>query len=139
MSRNYWVVKQEPEAYSWADLLKEGQTVWTGVRNFQARKHLRAMSAGDPVLFYHSGKEKQVVGLARVTKESFPDPTATEGPWLAVELAPVQPLTTFVPLNVIKADKLLQETLLAKQPRLSVSPLTEGQFQRILELGETTF
>jgi len=88
---NYWLVKSEPEAYSWSDLLKDGKTAWTGVRNYAARKNLRAMKAGDAVFFYHSGGEKSVVGLARVTKEPYPDPTADEDDWSTVDLAPEKP------------------------------------------------
>ena len=92
----YWLVKQEPEAYSWDDLVKDGRTAWTGVRNFTARNNLRAMKKGDLVLFYHSVTEKQVVGIARVEKEAHPDPTATEGDWSCVTLAPVKPLVGLI-------------------------------------------
>jgi len=134
---NFWLVKSEPEAYSWSDLLKDGKTAWTGVRNFAARNNLRAMKAGDHVFFYHSGEEKSVVGLARVTRESYPDPTAEEGDWSAVDLAPVKTLAKPVTLEVIKADKRLQEMKLVKQSRLSVMPVTAEQFTRFLELTET--
>src|SRR2546427_11678089 len=96
---NYWLVKSEPETYSFADLQKDGKTCWTGVRNFAARLNLRAMKKGDPVLFYHSGGEKQVVGAAQVQKEGYPDPTATEGDWSAVDLAPGQALKNPVSLG----------------------------------------
>src|SRR5436305_10144729 len=109
MTKNFWLVKQEPEAYSWSTFLKEGKAAWTGVRNFQARNNLRAMRKGDLVLFYHSVSDKQAVGLAQVVKESYPDPTATEGDWVAVELAPVKTLRKPVSLNMIKADKILRE------------------------------
>jgi len=115
---NYWLVKSEPEAYSWAQLVKDGQTAWTGVRNFAARNHLRAMEKGDLVFYYHSGEEKQVVELARVTKEAYPDPTAKEGEWSCVDLAPVKPLAKPVSLATIKADKVLREMPLVKQSRL---------------------
>ena len=134
---NYWLVKSEPETYSWSDLLKDGQTAWTGVRNFAARLNLRAMKTGDRVLYYHSGVEKSVVGLARVTREAYADPTATEGDWPAVDLAPVKPLVKPVTLAVIKADKRLQEMKLVKQSRLSVMPVAAEQFTRLLELAET--
>jgi len=104
---NYWLVKSEPEAYSWTQFLKDGKTVWTGVRNFQARNHLRAMKRGGLVLYYHSGGERRIVGLARVTKEAYPDPTSTEGDWSCIELAPAKPLAKTVCLSEIKADKLL--------------------------------
>jgi predicted RNA-binding protein with PUA-like domain len=137
MAKNFWLVKQEPEAYSWSTFLKDGKTAWTGVRNFQARNNLRAMKKGDWVLFYHSVSEKQVVGLARVEKESYPDPTADEGDWVAVDLAPVKTLKMPVSLEVIKADKLLREIPLVKQSRLSVTSLTASQFKRLLALAET--
>jgi predicted RNA-binding protein with PUA-like domain len=132
---NYWLVKSEPGAYSWPQLLKEGETPWTGVRNFAARNHLRAMKSGDAVFFYHSGEDKSVVGLARVVRESYPDPTADEGDWAAVDLAPVKPLAKPVALSQIKADKILKEMVLAKQSRLSVTPVTRDEFKRLLELS----
>jgi predicted RNA-binding protein with PUA-like domain len=137
MAKNYWLVKQEPESYSWATFEKEGGTAWTGVRNFQARNNLRAMKKGDPVLFYHSGESRECVGLARVGKEAYPDPTATEGDWSGADLVPVKPLKKSVSLAVIKADKALKEVPLIRNSRLSVMPLTEAQFNRILELSET--
>ncbi len=132
----YWLVKHEPEDYSWATLVKDGRTAWTGVRNFQARNSLRAMKKGDLVLFYHSGADKQVVGLARVEKEAYPDPTATEGDWSSVDLAPVKALEKPVVLDAIKADKALKGILLVRQTRLSVMGLTPAQFDRVLKLGE---
>jgi len=137
MARKFWLVKQEPESYSWADFVQEGKTAWTGVRNFQARNNLRAMKKGDLVLFYHSGERKEVVGVARVGKEAYPDPTATEGDWSGVDLVPVKALKKPVTLGVIKADRPLKEIPLIRNSRLSVMPLTEAQFNRILELGET--
>src|SRR5262245_40988502 len=107
MPKNYWMVKQEPEAYSWDTFVKEGSTAWTGVRNFQARNNLRAMKKGDMVFFYHSVSDKQVVGLARVAKEHFPDKTAEEGDWSAVELQPVKKLPRPVSLDEMKADRQL--------------------------------
>ena len=134
MGKNYWLVKQEPGSFSWATLVKAGRTDWTGVRNFQARKHLRGMKKGDLVLFYHSGEEKQIVGLARVEKEAYPDPTADEGDWSAVDIVPVKPLGKPVTLHQIKADKALKDMPLVRQSRLSVSPVTEEQFDRILSM-----
>lgn len=134
---NYWIVKSEPETYSWAAFVKEGGTAWTGVRNFAARNHLRAMKSGDLVFFYHSGDEKSVVGLARVKKEFYPDPTAKEGDWSCVDLAPEKPLTKPVTLAQIKAGNILMEMVLVKQSRLSVSPVTTTQFDRLLQLAET--
>jgi predicted RNA-binding protein with PUA-like domain len=132
---NYWLVKSEPEAYSWAQLVKDGKTAWTGVRNFTARNNLRAMEKGDHVFFYHSVSDKQVVGLTRVVKEAYPDPTAEEGDWSCVDLAPVKPLNTPVTLETIKADAVLKEMQLVRQSRLSVSPLTKAQAERLLKLG----
>ena len=137
MAKNYWLVKSEPEAYSWATFVKEGKTAWTGVRNFSARNHLRAMRKRDFVFFYHSVSEKQVVGLARVDKEAYPDSTASDGDWSAVDLVPVKPLKKPISLDVIKSDKLLQDIPIVRQSRLSVAPLTEAQFNRLLALAET--
>ena len=132
---NYWLAKSEPEAYAWGQLVKDGRTAWTGVRNFQARNNLRAMRTGDRVLFYHSVSEKSVVGLARVVREAYPDPTATEGDWSCVDLEPVKPLPTPVTLEVIKGDGALREMALLRQSRLSVTPLTKVEFERVLLLG----
>jgi|SRR5580698_5307437 predicted RNA-binding protein with PUA-like domain len=134
---NYWLVKSEPESYSWEQLVKDGRTAWTGVRNFTARINLRAMKKGDLVFFYHSGEGKLVVGLTRVEKEFYSDPTAEEGDWSCVDLAPVKALAKPVTLAQIKADKILRETKLATQGRLSVSPLTKSQFEQMLKLAET--
>ncbi|HWW00301.1 MAG TPA: EVE domain-containing protein [Candidatus Acidoferrum sp.] len=131
----FWLVKQEPEAYSWAMLVKDRRTAWTGVRNFQARINLRAMKKGDLVFYYHSVSEKQVVGIARVEKEAYPDPTATEGEWVCVDLVPVNALRKPVSLDAIRADKVLAEMKLVKQSRLSVTPVTPDQFNRILKLA----
>ena len=137
MAKNYWLVKQEPAAYSWSDFLKDGRTAWTGVRNFQARIHLRAMRQGDLVAFYHSVTDKQVVGLAKVDKEAYPDPTATEGDWSCVDLVPSKALKTPVSLAALKADPVLKNIPLVRQSRLSVSPLTPEQFDRLLQLADT--
>jgi predicted RNA-binding protein with PUA-like domain len=133
----YWLVKQEPNDYSWQALVKQGRTAWTGVRNFQARNHLRNMKRGDAVLFYHTGAERQVVGVASVVREAYADPTATEGDWACVDLVPAKPLSRPVTLEQIKADKMLQHVSLVKQPRLSVMPLTRELAARILELAGT--
>ena len=133
---NYWLAKSEPEAYSWEQLVKEGRTAWTGVRNFAARNNLRAMKKNDLVFFYHSGEEKSAVGLARVEKEFYADPTAEEGDWSCVDLAPVKGLKKPVTLAQIKGDKILREMVLVRQSRLSVSPLTKEQFERMMELAE---
>ena len=134
---NYWLAKSEPESYSWSQFVKDGHAAWTGVRNFQARNNLRAMKRGDIVCFYHSVTDKQIVGLARVVKEAYPDATAEEGDWSCVDLEPVKPLKTPVTLEAVKTDKILQETLLVKQSRISVTPLTKAQFERVLVLAET--
>ena len=132
---NYWLVKSEPAAYAWAQLVQDGKTAWTGVRNFQARNNLRAMKKGDLVFFYHSVSDKQVVGLARVAKEFYPDATATEGDWSCVDLEPVKPLKHPVPLETLKADAVLKAMPLVKQSRLSVTPLTPAQAERLLKLA----
>ena len=137
MLKNYWLVKSEPDAYSWTAFVTDGKTAWTGVRNFAARLNLRAMKKGDAVFFYHSNVGKEVVGLARVDKEAYPDPTATEGDWSCVDLVPVKPLKNPVNLDTIKNDKVLKDLPLVRQSRLSVSPLTGEQFKRLLELSET--
>jgi predicted RNA-binding protein with PUA-like domain len=134
---NYWLVKSEPEAYAWAQLMKDGKTAWTGVRNYAARLNLRAMKKGDLVCFYHSVTDKQIVGLARVAGEFYPDPTATEGDWSAVDLEPAKPLKTPVTLEAIKADKALKDMKLLRQSRLSVTTLTPAEFARIMELTGT--
>lgn len=132
---NYWLVKSEPESYSWSDFVKDGKTAWTGVRNFAARLNLRAMKKGDPVFYYHSVTGKEIVGLAQVAKEAYPDPTATEDDWSCVDLVPSKPLKKPVSLEALKADKILKEMKLVKQSRLSVSPVTKEQFERILKLS----
>lgn len=134
---NYWLVKSEPEAYSWSQFVKDGKTAWTGVRNFAARNNLRAMKKGDLVFFYHSGEQKSVIGLARVTKEFYPDATADEGDWSCVDVKAEKVLAKPVTLAQIKAEKILREMVLAKQSRLSVSPVTGTQFERLLRLAET--
>jgi predicted RNA-binding protein with PUA-like domain len=134
---NYWLVKSEPEAYSWETFVKEKRTAWTGVRNFQARNNLRAMKHGDLVLFYHSVTDKQIVGVARVDKEAYPDATAKEGDWSCVDLMAVKPLTNPVTLDALKSDRLLANMALLKQSRLSVTSLTPAEFRQILSLSST--
>ncbi|HEV2208167.1 MAG TPA: EVE domain-containing protein [Verrucomicrobiae bacterium] len=134
----HWLVKQEPEDYSWTDFVKDGRTAWTGVRNFQARNNLRAMKRGDLVLYYHSGEAKEIVGIARVEKEAYPDATAEEGNWVCLDLRPLKPLQTPVPLKTVKTHKGLKNMALARQPRLSVMPLTAKEFETVLEIGETS-
>jgi predicted RNA-binding protein with PUA-like domain len=133
--KNYWLVKQEPSAYSWSDFVEDGKTSWTGVRNFTARNNLRVMSVGDEVLFYHSVSDKAVVGIAKVTRAAYPDPTAKEGDWSTVDLAPVKPLNKAVTLEQIKADPRLRNISLIRQSRLSVHSLTPEQFRGIVGLA----
>jgi len=137
MAKNCWLIKQEPESYSWNNLKADGRTSWTGVRNFQARNNLRAMKKGDRILFYHSVSEKRVVGIAGVDREQYPDPTAEEGDWSSVDIVPIKDLKSPVGLDSIKSDKILKDMLLLRNSRLSVMPVTAEQFQRILELGQT--
>ncbi len=139
MAKNYWLVKQEPESYSWDTFVKERGTDWTGVRNFAARNNLRSMKRGDLVLFYHSVSEKRVVGIAKVTREAFPDRTATEGDWSCVTLVPVRALANPVALEQIKSDRVLKTLRLVKQSRLSVMPVGEKEFRRLLGLSGTEF
>lgn len=131
---NYWLVKQEPESYSFDDLTKDGKTDWTGVRNYQARNNLRAMKTGDKVLYYHTGAEKSVVGITEVSRAEFPDPTDEK--WIAVEIKPLEKLTNPVSLEQIKAEKSLENIALIKQSRLSVLPLSKNEFEKILKLSQ---
>ena len=133
--KKFWLVKQEPAAYSWANFVAEGKTRWTGVRNYTARNNLRAMHKGDAVLYYHSVTEKAVVGIARVIREAYPDPTATEGDWSAVDLAPEKALPRSVTLDKIKRNPQLKEMALLRLSRLSVQPLTSAEFQEILRMA----
>jgi len=132
----YWLVKQEPTTYSWERFVRDGKTEWTGVRNFQARNNLRAMKLGDQVFYYHSVNGKAIVGIARVTKEAFRDPTATEGDWSAVEIAPERPITPPVTLAQIKNEPQLTNMVLLKNSRLSVMPVSPFEFQTILEFAK---
>lgn len=138
MPKQFWLVKQEPETYSWADFVAEGQSEWDGVRNYQARNNLRAMKVGDYVLYYHSVIGKEVMGIAEVTREAYPDPTAEKGDWSAVDLKPVKALEHPVNLETIKQEALLADIPLIKHSRLSVMPLSRTHFSRILELGQTS-
>jgi predicted RNA-binding protein with PUA-like domain len=130
-----WLVKSEPSAYSWNDLVADGKTAWTGVRNFTARNNLRAMRKGDAVLFYHSVVGKEVVGIAKVVKEAYPDPTAKEGEWSAADLAPEKPLAQPVTLEAIKRNPKMKEMALLRLSRLSVQPVTAEQFDEVLRMG----
>jgi predicted RNA-binding protein with PUA-like domain len=132
---NHWMVKQEPETYSWDDFVNDGRTDWTGVRNYQARNNLREMKTGDRVLFYHSGKHKAVVGVAEVVKSAYTDPTGDDPQWLAVDLKPVKALTTPVQLAAIRYDARLSALPLIRQSQLSVMPLTKDEFETIVSMG----
>ena len=144
--KSFWLVKQEPSDYSWSDFVNDGGTSWTGVRNFAARNNLRRMSKGDEVLFYHSGDSpspkaaaqqatKAVVGIARVIRTAYPDTTAKEGDWSAVDLAPVKPLRKPVTLVEIKGKPALKSIALVRQSRLSVMPLTAKDFSTIVKMA----
>jgi len=133
---NHWLVKQEPTSYPWEQFVKDGGTAWTGVRNFQARNHLRAMRPGDRVLYYHSVVGKEVVGLAEVARAAYPDPTATEGDWSCVDLKPVRALDRPVTLDEIKSEPALSEIALLRQSRLSVMPLAKTEFETLLRLSK---
>ena len=135
MTTQYWLVKSEPEAYAWADLERDGRTAWTGVRNYQARIHLNAMRPGDRVLFYESVTTKAVVGLAEVTKRAFPDATADEPGWVAVELKCLRALSRPVTLAAIMAAPALANIALLRQSRLSVMSLQHAEFEAILKLA----
>jgi len=129
------MVKQEPETYSWNDFVSDGVTDWTGVRNYQARNNLREMKTGERVLFYHSGKDKAVVGIAEVVKAAYPDPTADDIQWVAVDLKPIKALKNPVPLAAIRYDKRLSQLPLIRQSQLSVMPLSKDEFEVIVALG----
>src|SRR5204863_3185240 len=126
--KNYWLVKSEPASYSWDDLVAEGKTSWTGVRNFTARNNLRSMRVGDEVLFYHSVTDKAVVGIAKVVRAAYPDPTAIEGDWSTVDLAPVKPLRHPITLDQIKARRSLKKISLFRQSLLSVHSINFAVF-----------
>ena len=130
----YFLVKSEPETYSWSQLVKDGRTMWEGVRNFAVRKNLRAMQNGDFVLFYHSGDDKAVVGVSKVVKEAYQDPTTKED-WSVVDLVPVKAFKKPVTLSSIKSEKKLQNIYLVRQGRLSVMPLEKEEFELIVNMG----
>ena len=135
MSKQHWLVKQEPAAYAWDKFVQDRGTAWTGVRNYQARNNLRAMKAGDPVLYYHSVTGKAVVGIARVKRTAYPDPTAEEGDWSAVDLQPVKTLRAAVTLDQLKSDPLTRDMPLLRNSRLSVTPVSEPAYRQVLRLA----
>jgi predicted RNA-binding protein with PUA-like domain len=134
---SHWLIKSEPAAYSWSQLVSDGRTEWTGIRNFEARNNLRAMAVGDLCLYYHSGEDKSVVGVARVSRAAAPDPTAPGEDWSSVEVEPRVPLAIPVSLAAIRKDGKLKTFPLVTRGRLSVVPATLAQFARILQLGKT--
>ncbi|RDV16993.1 EVE domain-containing protein [Pontibacter diazotrophicus] len=131
----HWLVKSEPEKYAWADLVKDGRTMWDGVRNYQARNNMQQMQPGDLVLYYHSVSEKAIVGIAKVEKAAYPDPTTDDDKWVVVDLAPFRDFKDPVTLEQIKKDKRLENIALLRQSRLSVMPLTAEEFDVLLALG----
>ena len=136
-AKQYWLLKQEPSTFSWDDFVAEGHAQWDGVRNYQARNNLRAMKQGDLALFYHSVTGKEVVGVAKVVREAYADPTAEEGDWSCVDFKPVKALKKAVPLTTIKTTKSLENLPLIRHSRLSVMPVAKAEFETILKLGET--
>ena len=132
---NYWLVKSEPHKYSWQQFLKDGQTFWDGVRNYQARNNLSAMKTGDLALFYHSNEGMKVVGIAKVIREAYPDPTTDDARWVAVDLVPHHTLKKSVTLVDIKNEPMLAQIGLIRQGRLSVMPLRAEEFDKIVEMG----
>ena len=132
---NHWLVKSEPFKYSWDKFNEDGRTFWDGVRNYQARNNLKAMKEGDLVLFYHSNEGKNVVGIAKVVREFYQDPTTEDANWVVVDLSPVESLKNPVSLEQIKAEESLQDISLVRQGRLSVMPLKAEEFDKILEMG----
>ena len=138
MPRAYWLVKSEPFKYSWDDLVKDGSTYWDGVRNYQARNNLREMKVGDYALYYHSNEGKEVVGIAKVTRSAYQDPTTDDDRWVVVDVAPVKPLKVPVALAQIKADPQLVQIPLVTHSRLSVMPIAKSDFERIVKLGKTS-
>lgn len=137
MARSYWLIKSEPFKYSWEEFVSDGSTYWDGVRNYQARNNLHAMRVGDLALYYHSNEGKEVVGVARVKKRAYQDPTTNDERWVVVDVEPIKALTEPVGLAAIKADPKLTEMALVRQGRLSVTPVSAGEFHHVLKLGKT--
>ena len=132
----HWLVKSEPDAYSWQQLVKDKETSWDGVRNYAARLHLRNMKKGDEVFYYHSNEGTDIVGIAKVSKEFYQDPTTDDDRWVSVQLKPVKALKKSVTLTDIKANKKLQNMALVRIGRLSVQPVTDEEWDEVLEMGE---
>jgi predicted RNA-binding protein with PUA-like domain len=132
---SYWLIKSEPEVYSWDQLVKDKQTRWDGIRNYAARLHLRSMKKGDEVFFYHSNKGTEIVGIALVTKEAYPDPTSSDPAWFAVDVKPLKKLVKPVSLEQIKKEKKLSAMALVRISRLSVQPVSEEEWKIITKLG----
>lgn len=136
---NYWLVKSEPDTYGWHHFIEQGRAIWDGVRNYQARNNLKAMQVGDQVLFYHSVTNPAVVGLARVARESYQDPTVPDDPrWVAVELEPLMAFEQPIPLIKIKAEPMLANMALIRQSRLSVMPVKPDEFELLLKMGQNS-
>jgi predicted RNA-binding protein with PUA-like domain len=139
MALGHWLIKSEPDKYSFEQLVRDGRTRWDGIRNFQARNNLRAMKKGDLCIYYHSSEGKAVVGVARVSREAYPDPTADprkpRGDWSAVDIEPVRSLGRPVPLDELRSHRILGKMMIFRQPRLSVVPVTPEEFELVLELG----
>lgn len=133
---NYWLMKSEPGTYSWDDLVNDKRTYWDGVRNYQARNNMKEMKKGDLALFYHSVKEKTVVGVAEIVKEHYQDPTTADVRWVVVDVVPRQGLKTPVKLEQIKADQRLEQMVLVRNSRLSVQPVKQEEFDIILSMSE---
>jgi predicted RNA-binding protein with PUA-like domain len=131
---SYWLLKTEPESFSWDDLARDKKAVWDGVRNFQARKNIKDMKKGDIAFIYHTGDQKAIIGISTVTKEAYPEPKDPE--WVAVDLAPDKPLKNPVSLARIRQDKALQKMVLVRAARLSVQPVTKAEFDRVVELSQ---
>lgn len=133
---NYWLIKSEPNEYSWNDLVKDKKTIWHGIRNYTARNNLKSMELGDQLFFYHSNIGKEIVGIAEIIKTAYQDPTTEDERWFSVDIAPVKALNKPVLLEYIKTDPKLAEMKLLKLSRLSVSPVTKAEFERIMEVSE---
>jgi predicted RNA-binding protein with PUA-like domain len=134
MARHHWLIKSEPSTYSFARLVAEGRTVWDGVRNFEARNNLRAMKKGDLCLFYHSNEGKAVVGVARVSREAYPDPHDAD--WTAVDVEPVRALARPVTLDEMRSDRVLSAMAMVRRPRISVTPVTPEEYDGVLALAK---